>query len=50
MAELIPGVVDTKYYSGDFFEFDIPDHEGSQSSAEDMGIDNLRLPILPLLT
>lgn len=48
MAELIPGVVDTKYYSGDFFEFDIPDHEGSQSSAEDMGIDNLRLPILPL--
>lgn len=49
MAELIPGVVDSKYFSGDFFEFDIPDHEDSQSSAEDMmGIDNLKLPILPL--
>ncbi|CUM51771.1 unnamed protein product [Debaryomyces tyrocola] len=48
MAELIPGVVDSKYYSGDFFEFDIPDHEDSQYSAGDMGIDNLKLPILPL--
>lgn len=49
MAELIPGVVDTKYYSGDFFEFDIPDHEDSQYSVEsNMGVDNLKLPILPL--
>ncbi|CUM46085.1 uncharacterized protein AC631_03374 [Debaryomyces fabryi] len=49
VAELIPGMVDNKYYSGDFFEFDIPDHEASQYSLEDSTlIDNLKLPILPL--
>lgn len=49
VAEVIPGMIDKKYYSGDFFEFDIPDHESSQESLEDSTmIDNLKLPILPL--
>ena len=49
IAELIPGVVDSRYYSGDFFEFDIPEHEDSQYSKEDnTAVDNLKLPILPL--
>lgn len=48
-GELILGAVDKKYYSGDFFVFDIPTRESFQipDDLQEL-LDNLQLPILPL--
>lgn len=48
-GELVFGMVDKSYYTGDFFQFDIPAHESSNYPYDDgVAIDKLVLPILPL--
>jgi hypothetical protein len=50
-AELLPGIVDKKYYTGDLYEFDVVPHQGLRYPKSDAGnsiVGNLNIPSIQL--